>query len=78
VRATLTAGGAQACRNPAQHLRGNVYVQYADAADAMRAQAALSGRFYAGRQLLVDFVPVENWRVAVCGAAGAGTVSPRG
>jgi len=55
------------CRNNAQHLRGNVYAQYENVADAARAIQMFTGRFYAGRQLFPEYVPVLKWRSAICG-----------
>jgi len=35
------------CRNAASHLRGNVYIQYKNIEDAVKAAQAFAGRFYA-------------------------------
>jgi len=55
------------CRNHSHHLRGNVYVMYKREEDAVRAFQAFQGRFYAGRQLFVQYSPLVNWKTAVCG-----------
>lgn len=34
--------------------------------DALKAQRALHGRYYAGRMLNVEFCAI-SWRLAVCG-----------
>ena len=57
----------QICKNHAVHLRGNVYVQYQNVDDAIKAFSAFSGRFYAGKQLTPEFVPIVKWKAAVCG-----------
>ncbi|KAL1920605.1 uncharacterized protein VTP21DRAFT_982 [Calcarisporiella thermophila] len=53
-------------RNNASHLRGNVYVQYAREADASAAFKIMHGRFYAGKRLQCQFVPVTKWHLALC------------
>ncbi|KAI9325892.1 hypothetical protein DFJ73DRAFT_632984, partial [Zopfochytrium polystomum] len=55
------------CRNFCQHLRGNVYVQYATAAEAERAVSLFHGRFFERRQLSCWRVDVPTWRGAICG-----------
>jgi len=55
------------CRNYASHLRGNVYVQYTDEVSAQKAFNAFRGRYYAAKQLTPEFVPITNWKSAVCG-----------
>eukprot|EP01105_Mastigella_eilhardi_P028184 TRINITY_DN913_c0_g1_i1.p1 TRINITY_DN913_c0_g1~~TRINITY_DN913_c0_g1_i1.p1 ORF type:complete len:330 (+),score=56.99 TRINITY_DN913_c0_g1_i1:716-1705(+) len=65
------------CRNHAQHLRGNVYVQYRNAADAAKSAAAFAGRYYAGRRLNPEFVPVVRWKPAICGLCDK-ELCPRG
>jgi hypothetical protein len=55
------------CRNHAPHLCGNVYVQYKNDEDAMRAIRSLNGRFYAGRAISTELSPVTHWKTAVCG-----------
>lgn len=65
------------CRNEASHLRGNVYVQFALRDDAVKAQAAFTGRYYASMPLSPVFVPVTRWRSAICGFDYFSTVHPR-
>eukprot|EP00249_Psilotum_nudum_P019981 c27507_g1_i2 orf=338-1255(+) len=54
------------CDNLADHMVGNVYVQFHEAEQASAALQALTGRFYAGRPILVDFSPVTDFREATC------------
>lgn len=65
------------CRNEASHLRGNVYVQFALREDAVKAQAAFTGRYYASMPLSPVFVPVTRWRSAICGFDYFSMVHPR-
>eukprot|EP00794_Sanderia_malayensis_P011239 gene11239-12419_t len=55
------------CSNFEQHLRGNVYVQYFSEDDALKAFSKFNGRWYAGKQLSVQFSPVTKWKSAICG-----------
>ncbi|ETW10310.1 hypothetical protein, variant 1 [Aphanomyces invadans] len=55
------------CCNIAPHLRGNVYVEYQTAEMAAAAQAALRGRWYAGKQLLSEITHIKSWADAICG-----------
>ncbi|KAK3274526.1 hypothetical protein CYMTET_17294 [Cymbomonas tetramitiformis] len=66
------------CCNASRHLRGNVYVQYADEESAQAAFRAVNGRFYAGRQLLLTFVDIPSWRQALCGWFQRRSPCPRG
>jgi len=52
------------CDNLADHMIGNVYVQFKDQAAA--ALQALQGRFYSGRPIIADFSPVTDFREATC------------
>ncbi|KAJ3413584.1 U2 small nuclear ribonucleoprotein auxiliary factor 35 kDa subunit- protein 2 [Chytridiales sp. JEL 0842] len=60
------------CRNMVAHLRGNVYVQYEKAEDAAKAQSIFNNRFFAGRRLVCEFVPVPSWKNALCGESNRG------
>ncbi|VDM17076.1 unnamed protein product [Hydatigera taeniaeformis] len=67
-----TCGGITAlrcCRNAADHLRGNVYVQLTgDTAMAIAAATRLNGRWYAGRQIITRLAYLGGgWKAAVCG-----------
>eukprot|EP00108_Taenia_solium_P001722 TsM_000713100 transcript=TsM_000713100 gene=TsM_000713100 len=69
----VVCGGISAlrcCRNAADHLRGNVYVQLAgDATMAIAAATRLNGRWYAGRQITTRLAYLGGgWKAAVCGA----------
>uniref|UniRef100_A0A8D8HS53 U2 small nuclear ribonucleoprotein auxiliary factor 35 kDa subunit-related protein 1 n=1 Tax=Culex pipiens TaxID=7175 RepID=A0A8D8HS53_CULPI len=55
------------CRNHAVHLRGNVFIQYDSVRSAAKAQQRMNGRFYASRQLHVEFRSPISWPAAVCG-----------
>ncbi|XP_021774167.1 splicing factor U2af small subunit B-like isoform X1 [Chenopodium quinoa] len=54
------------CDNLADHMVGNVYVQYREEEEAANAHRNLTGRFYAGRLIIVDFSPVTDFREATC------------
>lgn len=43
---------------------GNVYVKFEDEEDAEKALKGLSGRYYAGRPLAVEYSPVTDFREA--------------
>ncbi|KAJ8574402.1 hypothetical protein K7X08_026207 [Anisodus acutangulus] len=45
---------------------GNVYVQFREEEQATNALKNLTGRFYAGRPIIVDFSPVTDFREATC------------
>lgn len=57
------------CRNFSQHLRGNVYVTYTNEESAKKAAGAMNGRFYAGKPLVAEFSPIEDWKKALCGSS---------
>ncbi|CAN0879934.1 Splicing factor U2af small subunit A [Linum grandiflorum] len=54
------------CDNLADHMVGNVYVQFREEDHAAAALQNLTGRFYAGRPIIVDFSPVTDFREATC------------
>ncbi|CAN1171541.1 Splicing factor U2af small subunit A [Linum perenne] len=54
------------CDNLADHMVGNVYVQFREEDQAANALRNLTGRFYAGRPIIVDFSPVTDFREATC------------
>ncbi|KAK2655090.1 hypothetical protein Ddye_008142 [Dipteronia dyeriana] len=54
------------CDNLADHMVGNVYVQFREEEHAANALHNLNGRFYAGRPIIVDFSPVTDFREATC------------
>eukprot|EP00250_Pteridium_aquilinum_P011642 c20213_g2_i2 orf=296-922(+) len=45
---------------------GNVYAQFREEEEAAAALRGLTGRFYAGRPIIVDFSPVTDFREATC------------
>ncbi|XP_030749000.1 U2 small nuclear ribonucleoprotein auxiliary factor 35 kDa subunit-related protein 2 [Sitophilus oryzae] len=55
------------CCNHESHLRGNVYVEYYTTRDALVSYHKFNGRWYAGRQLNVNFSKINSWKVAICG-----------
>lgn len=55
------------CKNSAYHLRGNLYVHYKSLESAILAFNTMNARYYAGKQMLCDFVGVTRWKVAICG-----------
>lgn len=54
------------CDNLADHMVGNVYAQFREEEQAANAVRNLTGRFYAGRPIIVDFSPVTDFREATC------------
>ncbi|KAJ0989789.1 hypothetical protein J5N97_008145 [Dioscorea zingiberensis] len=54
------------CDNLADHMVGNVYVQFKEEDQAAAALHALQGRFYSGRPIIADFSPVTDFREATC------------
>jgi splicing factor U2AF subunit len=54
------------CDNLADHMVGNVYVQFREEEQAAAALKAMQGRFYSGRPIIVDFSPVTDFREATC------------
>lgn len=55
------------CRNGSHHLRGNVYVNYKSLDSALLAFNNMNGRYYAGKQIMCEFVAITRWKVAICG-----------
>lgn len=55
------------CNNHENHLRGNVYVEYATTRAALKSFQTFNGRYYGGRQLSVQFCQIESWKSAICG-----------
>lgn len=54
------------CDNLADHMIGNVYVQFKEEDQAAAALQALQGRFYSGSPIIADFSPVTDFREATC------------
>ncbi|KAL6585443.1 hypothetical protein OROMI_002087 [Orobanche minor] len=54
------------CDNLADHMVGNVYIQFREEDQAMNALQNLTGRSYEGRPIIVDFSPVTDFREATC------------
>ncbi|XP_029404883.2 U2 small nuclear ribonucleoprotein auxiliary factor 35 kDa subunit-related protein 1 isoform X2 [Bactrocera dorsalis] len=57
----------RAIRNILRHLRGHVFVEYIEERSALKAFIKLQGRYYAGKQLNVEFANIQTWRSAICG-----------
>ncbi|XP_048326911.2 zinc finger CCCH domain-containing protein 5 [Ziziphus jujuba] len=57
----------QVCRNGSFHLRGNVYIQYKCLDSAVLAYHSINGRYFAGKQVICEFVNLTRWKVAICG-----------
>ncbi|KAG0480566.1 hypothetical protein HPP92_011424 [Vanilla planifolia] len=55
------------CKNSSYHLRGNVYVHYKHLDSAILAYNTMNARYYAGKQIICEFVGVTRWKVAICG-----------
>ncbi|XP_020577019.1 zinc finger CCCH domain-containing protein 5 [Phalaenopsis equestris] len=55
------------CKNSSYHLRGNLYVHYKLLESAILAFNTMNARYYAGKQIICDFVGVTRWKVAICG-----------
>ncbi|CAN7034271.1 unnamed protein product [Brassica rapa subsp. trilocularis] len=54
------------CDNLADHMIGNVYVQFKEEDQAAAALKALQGRSYLGRPIIGEFSPVTDFREATC------------
>jgi len=54
------------CDNLADHMIGNVYVQFREEEQAAAACNALQGRFYSGRPIILEYSPVTDFREATC------------
>mmetsp|Transcript_19018 Transcript_19018/g.21185 ORF Transcript_19018/g.21185 Transcript_19018/m.21185 type:complete len:329 (-) Transcript_19018:142-1128(-) len=52
--------------NLCEHMKGNVYAKYKEASDAIKCYQAINGRFYAGKEVKVEFSPVTDFREAIC------------
>lgn len=55
------------CSNHEAHLRGNVFIEYMTTREALICYRALNGRWYAGKQLSIEFCNIQSWRSALCG-----------
>jgi len=54
------------CDNIGDHMIGNVYVKFYKEEDAEAAHKGLSGRYYAGRVLMIEYSPVTDFRESRC------------
>lgn len=55
-------------QNLASHLRGNVYIEFESEEGAKQAWQSLRVRYYKGRILDPELVPMVDWSASVCGA----------
>jgi splicing factor U2AF 35 kDa subunit len=58
--------GMAVCENRSDHLAGNTYVKFADEESAKAALAGTTGRYYAGRPIMVEFSPVTELNDGRC------------
>lgn len=54
------------CDNIGEHMIGNVYIKYFNESDADKAVRGLSGRFYAGKPIKIEFSPVSDFKESRC------------
>ncbi|XP_075517396.1 splicing factor U2af small subunit B-like [Primulina tabacum] len=54
------------CDNLADHMVGNVYIQFREEDQTQAALQNLIGRSYEGRPIIADFSPVTDFREATC------------
>mmetsp|Transcript_39480 Transcript_39480/g.35249 ORF Transcript_39480/g.35249 Transcript_39480/m.35249 type:complete len:157 (+) Transcript_39480:41-511(+) len=54
------------CDNIGDHLIGNVYAKYYEEEDAEKAMKGLHGRYYNGKLITPEYVPVTNFNNAKC------------
>ena len=54
------------CDNIGDHMLGNVLAKYYDELDAEKAHNALSGRYYAGKQIKIEYSPVTDFKESRC------------
>jgi splicing factor U2AF subunit len=52
--------------NIGDHMIGNVWIKFVQEDSAKSAMNAMQGLFYAGRQIVAEFVPVTDFREAKC------------
>lgn len=55
------------CNNQERHLRGNTYIEFSSAREAVAAHRALHTRWYGGKQLSLHFCTIPSWKAAICG-----------
>ena len=54
------------CDNIGEHLIGNVYVKFYEELDAEKALRGLSGRYYSGKPIKVEYSPVTDFKESRC------------
>ncbi|GBP11866.1 hypothetical protein EVAR_74504_1 [Eumeta japonica] len=55
------------CNNYEKHLRGNTYIEYDELRCAVAAYRAMNTRWYAGKQISLQFCNIPSWKNAICG-----------
>lgn len=66
------------CDNLADHMVGNVYVKFKDEEAAAKALRGLQGRYYAGKEIQVEFCPVTDFKESTCRQYEEGTCTRGG
>ncbi|GBG33024.1 Splicing factor U2AF 35 kDa subunit [Hondaea fermentalgiana] len=54
------------CDNLCDHMMGNVYIKFFDEEDADKCRKLVSGRYYQGKRLDAEFVPVTDFSLSRC------------
>lgn len=54
------------CDNLGDHLIGNVYAKFSSEEEADKVMKQLSGKFYAGKQIMPEYSPVTDFRECRC------------
>mmetsp|Transcript_20060 Transcript_20060/g.39413 ORF Transcript_20060/g.39413 Transcript_20060/m.39413 type:complete len:300 (+) Transcript_20060:107-1006(+) len=54
------------CDNLCDHMMGNVYIKFYDEIDADKCLKLVSGRYYQGKKLDAEFVPVTDFSLSRC------------
>ena len=54
------------CNNLSPHLRGNVYIEFKRESDCQSCYKRMNGRYYAGQPLSLSFIPLTDWKTAIC------------
>ncbi|WVY91616.1 hypothetical protein V8G54_037130, partial [Vigna mungo] len=66
------------CDNLVDHMAGNVYAKFREEEHAANTVRNFTGRFYAGRSIIVDFSLVTNFRGVPCSQYEENTCNHRG
>eukprot|EP00768_Dysnectes_brevis_P005188 gnl/Dysnectes_brevis/3735_a4788_867.p1 GENE.gnl/Dysnectes_brevis/3735_a4788_867~~gnl/Dysnectes_brevis/3735_a4788_867.p1 ORF type:complete len:289 (-),score=15.17 gnl/Dysnectes_brevis/3735_a4788_867:24-890(-) len=52
--------------NTSAHMVGNVYATFFNVEDSINAISKVGGRLYAGQRIHVEFIPLDDYRIARC------------